>query len=299
MHKFINVIIENVPVYTALISIIVSVITFFLTNHIKNYFENNLLKRKLETEHKFDQQKKIKEVLSKYKIHLLTSCEEFNNRMWNFYSNYSENWHCISEKDNDYSQPHYYFHSFVYRFLAVLAWIKKIQKDMIFIDTTLASKKDLEFIKFLRVIPLIFCDLHFVEGENADGTHATDHFFRDKLNLFPDEIINENGIKSYSEYIENLDKLQLPLKDLYDWFNGISPIEDRKRWDRLYFMHLIVMVFLNNYGYDFQETNKDKLKEILNNPSKQVNMIGFFELLNEYKLNENKKVKMLRKISIL
>jgi hypothetical protein len=284
-------IIENIPLYTALISIMVSVITFFLTNYIKNYFENNLLKRKLETEHKFNQQKKIKEVLSKYKIHLLTACEDFNYRMWNFYSNHSKNWHCIF----DYSMPHYYFHSFVYRFLSVLSYIKKIQKEIISIDTTLASKNDLEFIKFMRVISQLLCDLTFIEGEKADGSYATDHFFRDNLILFPDTIITENGIKSYSEYIKNLAPLQQPLSELYQFFDGISPLENRKRYDRLYFLHLIIMVFLNNYGYDYQETDRRKLKQILNQPLKNVNIKGFFELLNGYKLDKNKEVKNLIK----
>ncbi|MDR0574166.1 MAG: hypothetical protein LBG96_09095 [Tannerella sp.] len=286
-------IIENTPLYTALISIMVSVITFFLTNYIKNYFENNLLKRKLETEHKFNQQKKIKEVLSKYKIHMLTACEDFNYRMWNFYSNYPQKWMNISEKDNDYGSIHYYFHSFVYRFLSILAWIKKINKEIIFVDTTLASKNDLEFIKFIRCISQLFCNLTAIERERADGTYAIDHFFRDNLNTFPDAIITENGIKSYSEYVKELILLQQPLSELYQFFDSISPTENRKRYDRLYFLHLIVMAFLNNYGYDYQKTGKRKLKQILNHPLKDVNIRGFFEFLNSYKLVKNKEVRNL------
>ncbi|PQL94248.1 hypothetical protein [Apibacter adventoris] len=300
MEENIKAIIENYTLnafQVALISAIVSFITFLLTIVIKNYFENKLHKRKLETEHKFNQQKKIKDVLAKYKVHLLTACEDFNYRMWNFSENHSKGWHCIPEKDNDYSKPHYYFHSFIYRFLSIFAWIKKIQKEIIFIDTTLASKNDLEFIKFLRVISQLFCDLQFVEGKNADGTHATDHFFRDNLNLFPDVIITENGLKSYSEYIQNLKELQQSLHELYCWFDGISPVENRRRWDRLYFLHLTVMIFLNNYGYDFQKTDKDKLRQVLANSKRQVNMNGFFELLKRYKLNDNNEVEKLMQLN--
>ena len=299
MEENIRTIVENYTLNTyqvALISVIVSIVTFLTTHFLKNYFENKLHKSKLETEHKFSQQKKIKEVLSKYKVHLLTACEDFNYRMWNFSVNHSKKWHCISEKDNDYQQPHYYFHSFVYRFISVLAWVKKIQKDIIFIDTTLATKNDLEFIKFSRTISQLFCDLQFIEGKNADGTYATDHFFRDKLNLFPDVIITENGIEAYSEYIENLENMQEPLFELYQWFNGISPTENRRRWDRLYFLHLIIMAFLNNYGYDFQKTDKTKLKQIISYPQKELNMKGFFELLSGYKLNENKEIRKLEKL---
>jgi hypothetical protein len=299
MNENIRTIVENYTLnayQVALISIIVSVITFFLTNYLKNYFENKLLKKKLETEHKFNQQKKIKEVLSKYKIHLLTSCEDFNRRMFNLYSNYSQEWINISDKTKDYSNPQdYYFHSFVYRFLSVLAWIKKIQKEIISIDTTLAAKNDLEFIKFLRTISQLLSDITtFIEGESAHN--APDHFFRNNLNLFPDAIITDDGIKSYSEYTDSLVNYQESLLELYRWFDSISPSEDRKRWDRLYFLHLIVMVFLNNYGYDFQKTDETKLKQVLENPLKEVNLEGFFELLRHYKLDKNKEIKKMTEI---
>jgi len=302
MDENIKTIIENYTLnafQVALISAIVSFVTFLLTIIIKNYFENKLYKRKLETEHRFNQQKMIKEVFAKYKVHLLTSCEDYNYRMWNFYSNHSKKWINISDRGSNYNNPqHYYFHSFVYRFLSVLAWIKKIQKEIIFIDTTLASKNDLEFIKFMRVISRLFCDLT-PEDKKGDKTYAIDHFYRDNLNLFPDSIITESGIKSYSEYMENLTNLQLPLLDLYKWFDGISPLEDRKRWDVLYFLHLTIVVFLNNYGYDFQKTNEiklKKLKQVLDNSQKQVSMKSFFELLGHYKLNENKEVKILKNL---
>ncbi len=300
MDENIKTFIENYTLnafQVALISALVSFITFLMTIVIKNYFDNKLFKRKLETEHRFNQQKMIKDVLAKYKVHLLTSCEDFNYRMWNFSNNYSKEWHCISKKNNDYCKHHYYFHSFVYRFLCVLAWIKKIQKEIVFIDTTLASKKDLEFIKFLRVFPQLLCDLQFIEGGNADGTYANDHFFRDKLNLFPDVIITESGLKSYSEFIDNLIPLKTQIKELYLWFDGISSEENRRRWDRLFYFHLTIMMFLNDYGYDFQKTDEDKLRQILHKPKKKLEINGFLELLRRYKLDGNKEVKKIIKLS--
>ena len=61
METQIKTIIENYTLnafQVALISILVSVITFFITNMLKNYFENKLALKKLETQHKFEQRKK-------------------------------------------------------------------------------------------------------------------------------------------------------------------------------------------------------------------------------------------------
>ncbi|RLJ69575.1 hypothetical protein [Pedobacter alluvionis] len=282
------------PIQIALLSVVVSVITFLITNYLKNIFENKLLQRKLEIEHKFDQQKKIKEVLAKNKVHLLTACEDLNHRMWNFANCYKEGWLNIK---GDFANHHYYFHSFAYRFLAVYAWIKKTQKEMIFLDTTIATKNDMEFIKFLKVFPQIFCDLTFLEGKNADGNYADDHFFRNVFELLPDCIILENGIKSFSEYTDAVPNLQDCLKELYVALDGTSPDENRKRWDRLHLLNLTLIIFLNKYGYDFQRTDVKKMEEAVTKPKVSSYLKNYFTLLKEYRLGDSAEVLKLEKIA--
>jgi hypothetical protein len=259
----------------------------------KNYIETRILRSKLDTEHKFDQRKKIKEVLAKYKVHLLTACEDFNHRMWNFANKHDEKWLHI---DGDYLNDHYYFHSFVYRHLAIFAWTKKIQKEMIYLDTTIAGKEDLEFVKFLNIFSRMFCDLTFIEGLEADGNKNDDHFYRNEFDLFADNLITENGIKSYSEYVNDLKSINPKLERHFKFFDCLSPNEDRKRWDRLHFFHLTVLMFLNNYGYDFQITNDEKLKKVLTNPKKSDYLDCYFKTMSEYHLTDNKQVKNLKKL---
>jgi len=71
----------NEKVFPVIISAVTTVVVFFLTLLSKNYIDTKILRSKLDTEHKFSQQKQIKEVLAKYKVHLLTACEDFNHRM--------------------------------------------------------------------------------------------------------------------------------------------------------------------------------------------------------------------------
>lgn len=282
------------PVQVGLISAIVSIVTFLTTTYLKNYFENKLLKRNLETEHKFSQQKQIKEILAKNKVHLLTACEDLNHRMWNFSNTSNENWLRVN---GDYTTDNYYFHSFTYRILAVYGWIKKIQNEMIFLDTTIASKKDMEFIKFLRIFTLLFCDLRILEGKGANGNFQVDHFFKNTFDTFADCIINEHGIKSFSEYSSSIPSLQTQLKPLYLFLDGASPDEERKRWDRLHLLNLTLIVFLNNYGYDFQNTNNTKIEVAISKPKVSTYLKNYFVLLKEYKLDNNKEVVRLEKIA--
>jgi len=297
MDEQIKTVIENYTLnafQVALISICVSVLTFLITNWLKNHFENKLLQRNLETEHKFEQRKKIKEAIAKYKVHLLTACEDVNHRFWNLSINHHKDWIKI---DGDYGKEHYYFHSTIYKILYLYAWIGKIKKEMIFLDTTIASKEDLEFIKFLKFFPNVMCDLTFIVGKDADGDYAVDHFFRTNFELLPDYISDKDVFKSYADYKAIIPNLQTDLHSLYIYLDGVSPNEKRMRWDRLHLLHLTTILFLNNYGYDFQQTDDKKIKEVLTKPKVSGYLKNYFNFLKEYKLDENKEVKRLKSIA--
>ncbi|MCC9018747.1 hypothetical protein [Flavobacterium lipolyticum] len=297
MDEPIKILVENYSLsayQVAWISIIVSILTFFITNWFKNYFQNKLLQRKLEIEHKFNEGKKIKETLAKYKIHFINACEDFNHRCKNLTKNHQENW---LKRDRDYNNEYYYYHSFVYKTLVLFAWIKKIQKEMIYLDTTIASKEDLEFVKFLNVFPEILCDLALIEGEKADGNRMKDHFFRVYFEQWSDCVIENDNLKTYTVFIQELPENQQNLSILFRFFDGLSPLEDRKRWDRLHMLHLTIIVFLNNYGYDFQKTSKEKMREIITKPKVSAYLKNYFIFLDKYLLLKNKEVLNLQKIT--
>jgi hypothetical protein len=281
-------------VQVALISIGASIITFLVTNWFKNYFENQRHQRNLETEHKFEEQKKIKEAIAKHKVHLLTACEDLNHRLWNLKENHLKQWINVG---GDYKREHYYFHSTVYKILCLYAWIGKVKKEMIFLDTTIASKEDLEFIKFLRFFPNVMCDLGFIVGKDADGDYAVDHFFRTNFELFPDQISDESGPVSYSNYKIDLEHTHEALLALYEFVDGISPLEKRMRWDRFHLLHLTTIIFLNNYGYDFQRTNELKIEDIIVKPRVSPYLANYFNFFKEYRLSENVEVVRVEKIA--
>ena len=104
----------------ALVAAITSLVTLFLTLMTKNFVEKKLLVFKLDTEHKFEQRKKIKSVLASNKSHLLNACENLNHRLWNFSKPDTYEWLDIK---GDFSKPHYYFHSFAYRIIAEITSI--------------------------------------------------------------------------------------------------------------------------------------------------------------------------------
>lgn len=221
----------------ALIAAGTALITTLLSFLTKSWIEKKVHVNKLESEHKYEQQKFLKTLLAKNKMQLLNIAEQLNHRLWNFTENYNENWLNV---DQQYKLGNY-FKSFVYRFVAFFAYIRRIECELIFIDSTFASKKDLEFIKFLRTFPQLFCDVKLFDGFDYDKSIATDHFFRNRFEQMVDSFIVNDKIMSYNDYVLNIDDCNLKIDQICIFFDGMTPNENRFRWDLIQTFHLTLV----------------------------------------------------------
>jgi len=108
----------DAAVVAAIVAALTSIATLLISLGFRTLWEKHFHVFKLREEYKYEQRKKLKEILSRNKIQLLNSSESLNRRLWNFTSNYKERWHNAS---GNYGDAGYYFRSFVYRFAAVFA----------------------------------------------------------------------------------------------------------------------------------------------------------------------------------
>jgi hypothetical protein len=275
-------------IMAAIVAAITSVVTVVLGFLLRDRY---FLTFKLEQEHKYEQRKALKQILSKNKIQLLNCCESLNFRLWNFSTHYKDKWHDVS---GCYDRPKdYYFRSFVYRFVAVFAWVKKIEKEMVYLDTTIATAKDMEFVKFLRLFPQTMCDLILFKEFEYDPNCQKDHFFADYFGQMSESFINGDSVCSVSEYEEHFQELGEGLNHVCRFIDGMSPDEDRLRWDRLQILHIVWMAFINTFGYDFQRTEEDKFKEIISKPRRTKLVANFVEMLEKNQLSKQKEFKWM------
>jgi hypothetical protein len=281
-------------VVAAIVAAITSIATLLISSLFKAFYEKHFHLFKLEAEHRYEQRKKIKEILSKNKIQLLNCAESLNHRLWNFSENYKENWHKLDGGFKNISR-YYYFSSFVYRMVVFFSWIRKIEREMVYLDTTVSTKEDLDFIKYLRLLPQVFCDLYLFEGFDYDKNYASDHFFKNDFELMADCLIKENEICDFAKFEKSCSKHLPNLKSMCQFLDGISPDENRLRWDRLQVFHICLMAFINAFGYDFQYTSKDKIKRIVSSPRKSRLMNNFMGLLERDKINRQKEIKKIIK----
>jgi|SRR6185436_16214136 len=278
----------------AIVAAITSLVTLLLTLLTKNFVEKRLLLFKLNTEHKFEQRKNIKAVLAANKSHLLKACENLNHRLFNFSNPDTFRW---LEIKGDYQEYHYYFHSFTYRILAVYAWMHKIENELIHLDTTIATKDDLEFIKFIRFYGRIFSDTDFFEGYTYDYDSQKDHIYKNNLDELYQFVMKEKEVISFNDFVKKLPELtNSPLLHFYRLLDGVNLTENRLRWQWFQILKMLNLAFLNSYGYDYQQTSDTKMVLAINTPQRSKLNDNFIFLLSEHKLNTQKEIKRLIKL---
>ncbi len=286
---------------SAFIAAVTSIVTWFITTFIsvrvKRHNEQKLHEEKLSYEHKLEEQKKIKESISKNKIQLINAAESLNHRLWNFSSNWNEEWHHSKGEE-----PSYYELSFVYRILKFYWWVFKVDNELVYLDTTLSSNSDMDFIKYLRIFPCIMCQATLFDGLKYNHEHDIDHFFRHNLESMISSVEKNREFPSFQEFEKSYETKEGAFKSLYIFLDGMSPNERRLRWTRISSLHLLIVSFLNGYGYPFQFTNSNKLTTIkesmLLHKDGEVVLGNFSIMLSRIQLSDNTDVRGMLNASI-
>lgn len=280
-------------IVAAVIAAITSIITLLISSAIKSIIDKDFHKYKLKSDFEYEEKKKIKEQLSLNKMKLLNAAETLNHRLWNFTDNVNERWHKV---DGNYKvKANTYFVSFVYRLAAFYAWIRKIEKDMIFLDTTIASKEDLQFIKYIKLLQVIFCDHSLFSGHVYDKNYARDHFFKNQFETMAESLIIDKSICEFKYFEEHLSEYVIELDSVCAFIDGINPDEQRFRWDVLQIFHLTLMAFLNTYGYDFQFTDRTKIANLLNRNRVTTLLDNYWCTVQKMKMHNQKELKQVFK----
>lgn len=236
--------------WTAIISAIVSA-------GISYFVKKRETRDKLGAEYEYEQRKKLRELIGKYHGRLLNACVSLNHRLWNLYNNEGHRWLCMK---GQYDNPGYYFTSFVYRFLNVCSLVRQIENEAIMLDTRIADPKDFTFLNYMAAMHWVMTDVALFDGLKYDNNYAIDHFFSDKFRQYSETCIIDGQfmtIEKFQEYLNN----NRSLDNVCRFFDGLEPNENRLRWDRLVAFHLIIMSFINTFGYKRQYSSENHFEE--------------------------------------
>lgn len=267
-------------ILSALISAGTSIGTVLI---FKPLIEKHLLKFNLKYNYIFEQSKKVQDHIAKHKVQLLRSAELLNNRMKNFAKNYHKGWLDVNGK---YQEDNHYIDTTVYRFLAFYAQIQLIENDLIYIDSTISQKKDIRMLKYFRLFYDVMCDVEIFNGFEYDINIAKDHFFTTPFYYFSNNLIENGKVINLDTFLANKNELLSKIQDVYIFFDSMTPNENRLRCERLKIFHIILIAFLNEYGYDYQKTSSKTLKLLKKELGDYILIKNLKPLIKKYKLKK-------------
>jgi hypothetical protein len=256
----------DTQVKVALIAAFVALATSLLTvahslfgAPLKYWLEKKALRNKLATEYEYEQRKNLRTLIGRYHGRMLEAAETLNHRIWNLYQNEAKGW--LSVK-GQYDNPGYYFRTFVYRFLNLLALTRQFESEAVFIDSRIAERQDLDFLKYVKAINWAVCDVALFRQLDYDGYHATDHFFRDDLRHLCDSCLDDDGGFLGQMDLRSALEQAPGANTLYQFFDDLKKTETRFRWDRVVALHLLLMAFINSFGYDMQRSTPEQFADV-------------------------------------
>jgi hypothetical protein len=220
---------------------------------LKPWIENRFHRNKLDIDFKAEQRKAIKTALAKYKVPLIKVCDEVNHRYWNFTENWSS---AVYSPGGEYGKAEYHFKSYIYRVLAVFAWIKITEDNLIYLDTTIASKEEMDILKYFRLLRESLSSTQMYKNFDQKYLNSSDVFSRHQLDEMAEILINDNKVISFTAFEEKYTTILPAIRPFCVFLDGINPEEERLRWDRFQVFHFVLMAFLNKVGYDFQQVDK-------------------------------------------
>lgn len=237
-----------------------AIVAATVSTTVSYLFRTRETRDKLKAEYEYEQRKKLRNLIGEFHGRMINATNSLNYRLWNNYKNHQENWLHIS---GDYSPDKHYFHSSVHRFLVVSALTRQFERKAIYVDRRIAEKGDFLFLRYVAVLHWCMTDVALFDGLDYDKEHETDHFFSDNFRQYCDSCIQDDG--SIIEFSDLTKRVQddRSLDSVLTFFDGLSLDEERYRWDRLVVFHLLMIGFINNFGYKEQETTKKQIQTVV------------------------------------
>lgn len=250
------------------------------------------IRDKVKVDYNHDQRKALFELIGQYKGRLVLHANTFSFRQWNIYKNEQHGW--LTQKPGG-NLDGYYFKSTVYRFLSLYCFVHKLDAEAILLDPQIARTSDFSLLKYIAAMRWVMTDPSLFADINYDESKPTDHFYTDELREHAQVCWEDDKLTSFEKF--KAGPFQgAALQPVLNFFDGLSKGEPRLRWDRLVALHLVLLAFVNSFGYDWQYSDKKKFEEVASKFNHRTVLVNLVHWLGRHHLDEDDQVKQIIKL---
>ena len=237
-----------------------SIIAAVVSTAVGFIFRLSELRHRLEAEYRYEQRKKLRDLVGQYQGRLLNAGNSLNYRMWNLYTNHDKGWLKV---DGSPTRENYYYLSFAHRFLSFCALLREFENEALVIDSRIGTRTDLKISNLVSALRWSLTDVDLFKDLKYDPSSSRDHFYSDELRLICDQHrAKDGGDPDFEAFCDKAISQSEPRKVL-EFFDGLSKGEERYRWDRLIAFHLLLMGLLNLIGHSVHKTGQSKITQVV------------------------------------
>ena len=234
----------------ALVAAVTAVVTTIAATPLRYLVDRALLIKKAETEYQYEARKVLRTLIGGYHGRVLDAAVDLHHRMTNLCEPGAERHRLLDVHGKP--EGNYYYLSTVRRFLNLTALGLRFERDAIFIDARIAEHGDREFLYFVRAFRwAMTSETPFADFADYPSGRPRDHFFSDQYRALFAVITDKRPYLDQPAF-EALLESPHALQPVLAFFDGLSPDEQRFRWDRLVILHLLLMAFIEGHGYPMQ-----------------------------------------------
>lgn len=261
---------------TALQTVLISAGTTTTLGAAAQYLAGRFsLDYQLRRQHNQEQRRNLYELISRYHGRVLEAALDWDRRAVQIHRGRYDMLDPDDDKRLDPDQ--YYYQSVIFRFLQLMAIARRFEAEAFYFDARIAKDRDFDLLRYAKAF--LWVMIH-AELSPRDGLENLDHFrsdaFRPLLDLCYAEPVDDGGHpllpatrSRQGELIFDRERCMAILhrgeelghgrqvRELLEFFDGIRPDEfdatgrQRRRWDRLVALHLLVLAFVHKCGYSW------------------------------------------------
>lgn len=123
----------------------------------------------------------------------------------------------------------------------------------------------------------IFCDVLLLKSFEYKSSTQSNHFFKNNFYNCINFVQENSMILNYDQYLNKIKNDSIQIKPIIDYFVNIEKSIDNINYTVIKEFHIIIMVFLNLFGHDYQKTNNMKIKKLLKENYKSIKNKNDFE----------------------
>lgn len=241
---------------------LVAAITTLATSPIKYLFDKLLHRAKAKTDYEYEERKQLRAKIGSYHGRLLEAAVSLNYRLNQIYDKRAKGWLNVQGEYTKRWPHHQFFNSTIYRFMAFVAVANRFEREAIYIDSRIAGKRDQLFLYYVKALRWTLTDVALFDGLDYSEDRPVDHFYTDHFRRMcssltrADETEGPDPLLDLSAF-EGLLGTQHDLDEVLRFFDGLDPENaTRLRWDRLVAFQLVLMAFIETFGYEIHRTDQ-------------------------------------------